>query len=119
MFKLTDFNAKIQSQIAAQLDADRLRAVETKKPKPPVAQTLECGERQRQIRKGKLVVVIDLIAARHRLLDCDNNVGSFKPLRDAIAESIGIDDGDSRIKWSYGQIQTQGEEGVIVRVSVL
>ena len=48
----------------------------------------------------------------HRILDDDNYVGGMKPLRDAIARWIGIDDGDPRLVWKYHQIPTAGRCGV-------
>jgi hypothetical protein len=55
-----------------------------------------------------------LVAHRKRLVDDDNNVAGCKPLRDAIAETLRIDDGDERIQWEYGQVKTSGTGGVFV-----
>lgn len=41
----------------------------------------------------------------------------MKPLTDAIAASLGVDDADPRLSWEYGQQQTRGEEGVFVKVA--
>lgn len=38
-----------------------------------------------------------------RFMDTDNLVGSFKHCQDAIAAWLGLDDGDKRIVWHYGQ----------------
>ena len=46
---------------------------------------------------------VTLVAVRQKRLDDDNLAGGFKALRDAIAESLGIDDGDERIEWIYRQ----------------
>ena len=51
--------------------------------------------------------------------DDDNLIASIKPLRDAIAASIGIDDGDKRIAFQYQQLQTKGREGVLVHIEVI
>lgn len=48
-----------------------------------------------------LVVTITRIAPRQ--LDDDNLAGSAKHVRDGIADALGIDDGDKRIQWRYGQ----------------
>ena len=40
----------------------------------------------------------------------------MKPLRDAIAAELGMDDADPRIRWQYGQTETRGAEGVLVMV---
>ena len=88
--------------------------VETRLTKPSLARALDnCNEK---CKGGKGSVVVSLCAYRRRILDDDNNVASCKPLRDAIAASIGIDDGDSRIKWEYGQIETRGQQGVMVKI---
>ena len=50
---------------------------------------------------GELVVTLTRLAPRR--LDSDNAVGSFKALRDGIADTLGVDDGDARITWNYGQ----------------
>jgi len=90
--------------------------LETSQPKPIASQALDSRPKKRQRRKDRVACVITLVALRHRLLDDDNNVGSFKPLRDAIAEELKIDDGDKRLRWEYGQEYTTGNEGVIVRI---
>lgn len=65
---------------------------------------------------GKGSVVISLVRYGRRHMDDDNLAGLFKPLRDAIAASLGVDDGDPRIKWEYGQIETRGHCGTAVRI---
>lgn len=49
---------------------------------------------------------VDIFLTRigKRFLDDDNLAGAFKAVRDEIAALIGIDDGDSRLKWHYNQI---------------
>ena len=93
-------------------------AVEAGEPKPIVASALVGGGAQRQ-KSGAVLVRISLVAHRRRLTDDDNNTGSFKPLRDAIARSIGIDDGDARIAFECGQVETKGQEGVTVKIETL
>ena len=63
-----------------------------------------------------MVVRVSLIVCSRRELDDDNLRGSLKPLRDAIADTLGIDDGDKRIRFEYGWHETKGEEGVMVKV---
>lgn len=82
-------------------------------------QALVKAPRKSKCRSGGAHVVVTLIANRRRILDDDNNVASFKPLRDAIAEAIGIDDGDRRIRFECGQIETRGRQGVIVKIEHL
>jgi len=64
-------------------------------------------------------MVISLVSYRSRLLDSDNLQGGLKPLRDAIAATLGFDDGDSTARWEYGQVETRGEQGTAVRIQVL
>jgi hypothetical protein len=62
-------------------------------------------------------VVVCLVGYRRRILDDDNFVGASKWLRDAIAESLGVDDGDKRLRWEYSQVETRGAEGTAVLIS--
>lgn len=93
-----------------------VRRVETNQPQPTPAPALAGSALKRQGCQSRLVVIITLCALRHRLLDDDNNVASFKPLRDAIAETLKVDDGDKRLKWQCQQIETRGEECVVVKI---
>jgi hypothetical protein len=36
-------------------------------------------------------------------LDGDNLQSGFKAVRDGVADWLGVDDGDKRIDWQYGQ----------------
>ena len=84
----------------------------------------KCGERpalvgaraQRKKGKGIVEVVVTLIAVRKVEADDDNNSHSLKPARDIIAAELGLDDGDGRIRWEYGQCETRGQEGLIVKI---
>jgi hypothetical protein len=69
--------------------------------------------------RSKVGVVVSLIGLRRIPLDDDNFCGACKYLRDAIAESIGLDDGDSRLRWQYQQCQTSGAEGLIVKIEIV
>lgn len=64
------------------------------------------------------VVVVTMLSCRRRLLDDDNLAAGFKPLRDAIAETLGIDDGDPRVRWEPRQIESTKEE-TIVRIAMI
>lgn len=46
-------------------------------------------------------VLIRRIAPRK--YDCDNWVAAAKPLRDGIADALGVKDNDPRIEWNYDQ----------------
>lgn len=68
-------------------------------------------------RKGRLAVVVTIIACRRRVLDSDNHVAGCKPLRDIISRSLATDDGSECISFEYGQLHTTGPEGTIVRIA--
>ena len=57
------------------------------------------------------------MAFRHRALDDDNLTGGLKPLRDTIASTLGLDDGDPGLRFTVHQCIGQGPEGVLVRIS--
>jgi hypothetical protein len=61
-------------------------------------------------------VTVTLVAHLARRLDTDNLAHALKPLRDAIAGTLEVDDGDERLRWEYGQVETRGREGVTVKV---
>ena len=64
-------------------------------------------------------IVVSFTVLLVREFDDDNLTGSLKPLRDAIAEDIGLNDADRRIKWEYGFQQTKGCPGVLVKIEKL
>lgn len=68
---------------------------------------------------GAYRVVVSLVVFRRVALDDDNLSGGCKWLRDAIARSLGIDDGDRRIRFEYSQVVTAGREGTAVRIQRL
>jgi hypothetical protein len=52
-----------------------------------------------------------------RALDGDNLQRALKAVRDGVADALGIDDGDSRIEWQYGQRRGgKGEYAVEVTI---
>ena len=63
-----------------------------------------------------LPTVVRLTRIAPRELDDDNLAGGFKSVRDGIADWLGIDDRDPRVKWRYGQIKGKPKE-YAVRVS--
>jgi hypothetical protein len=88
-------------------------------PKHSQVSALEQIIQKRKKGKGGVEVVVTLITCRRRECDDDGNVAALKPLRDAIASSLGIDDGDGRIRFEYGQCETRAERGVIVKIEKL
>jgi hypothetical protein len=95
------------------------REVETKEPEPVAQQALDSSLQKQESLPEGLVFRVILRAHVRRLLDDDNLVGGLKVLRDSISRTLGIDDGDSRIKFEYEQQRTKGEEGVAVTIQFL
>lgn len=81
--------------------------------------SLDKGIQKRQKGKGSVEIVVSLVTCRRRELDDDGNVAALKPLRDAIAESLLLDDADKRIRFQYSQIETRASQGVVVTVEKL
>ena len=74
-------------------------------------------------RKGRLArghgpaqVRVTMVACHHRLVDPDACSQQCKALTDLVAAELGVDDADPRVAWEWSQIETRGEEGVIVKV---
>lgn len=101
------------------LYGNQVGKVEASQSKPAPVQTLVSGKQKQQGGPRRLGIVISMCVHRRRIVDDDNNVGSCKPLRDAIAKSIGLDDGDKRIAWQYTQLPTRGSEGIQVTIENL
>jgi len=99
-----------------ELFGSALDSVATHSPERNKVSALDGRGKERRQRKGRVVILVSIIALRRRLLDEDSAIFALKPLRDAIAASLGIDDADARIAWQYGQQTTKGEQGVIVRI---
>ena len=86
---------------------------------PAPAQTLERAPSPRQGRKRSVVVVVAFIAFIRTGSDEDNfGHSAYKPMRDWIARSLGVDDGDKRIVWEYHAIQTRGKLGTQVMITL-
>lgn len=96
-----------------------LDQVAARQSEPVALRPLEQGVQKRKKGKGGVEIVVSLVTFRSRELDDDGNVAALKPLRDAIAEALGLDDGDKRIRFIYGQCETIGEFGVTVKIERL
>jgi hypothetical protein len=70
-----------------------------------------------QGRKIQLPCVVSLTRVGPKLMDDDNWINGAKGIRDAIARRLGIDDGDSRIKFRYDQ-EAIGRREYNVRVAI-
>lgn len=100
------------------LFGSNLGALDRDQRKPSQVSPLDRGHATRQSRKNRLGICVEITAFRRRLLDNDNLIAGCKALRDAIAHSLGLDDGDPRIDWQYRQVVTSQEPGTLVRVSL-
>lgn len=65
--------------------------------------------------RGVVPVEVRLVRLAPRKLDSDNLAGACKAIRDGVADALGIDDGDERITWTYGQ-ERRAAYGVRVEV---
>lgn len=57
---------------------------------------------------------ITLVRIGQKPLDPDNLANSFKHVQDGIADALGIDDGDVRIKWFYAQVKGSPREYAVM-----
>ncbi len=75
--------------------------------------------RARGMAKSHRAYRVAIIAFTNREFDSDNLIFGLKPIRDAIAISLGMNDADRFIKWEYSQHHTSGDEGTLVRIQKL
>ena len=72
----------------------------------------KAGNRKRQSAQ----ITVTMVAHLPRFFDDDNLANALKPVRDEVADWLGIDDGDGRVRWECGQVETRGNVGVCVKV---
>lgn len=111
-----------QSKSFQKLNEHLLNPVAARPCKGPKSERRSEGEDQCvEIPAQDIRFCITLIQCRRKLLDCHDSLPySLKPTVDAIAEWLGLkSDSDPRLRWQYGQQQTRGEEGTIVRIEVI
>lgn len=67
---------------------------------------------------GEVQIILTRIGPRR--LDDDNLAYAFKAARDGVADFLGIDDGDPRLKWLYAQRKAgPGEPRRCVQITVI
>jgi hypothetical protein len=67
--------------------------------------------------KTKLPIAVTLARISGGELDGDNLQGSFKHIRDGVADAFYIDDRDPRVLWKYEQIKcNRGQFGVRITI---
>lgn len=86
------------------------------KLQPDQTQPLDGKRKPRQNGPVALAVVVTIIRVGYKEFDEDNLIAGAKPLRDAIAASLRVDDADKRIRWQYRQIIDAGRTGTIVKI---
>jgi len=60
---------------------------------------------------------VTLVAWTQNELDPDNLGAALKHVQDAVAQYLGVDDGDRRrVVWQYGNVPTRGRKGVLVQI---
>lgn len=84
---------------------------------PDAAGALVEGVQKRQGRPDRVDLRVALVRFGEKQLDDDNLKAGFKPLRDAIAASLGVDDGDKRIEWITTQCTGTGVRGTLVLIN--
>lgn len=62
--------------------------------------------------------IVTMTRIAPRALDDDNLQGAFKAVRDGIADRLGIDDRDPRVRWLYSQERGRPRE-YAVRIQVV
>ncbi len=98
---------------------ERVRGVVRTEREPIASRALDnhLAPRQRR-KKGVATCHVLIVSYRKRLTDDDNSgSGPHKALRDEIAKTIEIDDGDTLIKFDYAQVATRGITGTNVVIS--
>jgi len=112
-----EFNRILAKPAVARANPHLVGALEADRAQRPTVQALVPGVQKPACGTSGLAIRVTLIACRHRLLDAHDAVEyADKPLVDAIAATLGLDDADPAITWEYGQVRTSGEEGVIVKI---
>jgi len=119
--KISELNnaSEATKRLNPELFRSAVGAVATARSERNSVQTLDGTVKARRQRKGQVAIRVSFVVFRRRLLDDDSNVYSIKPLRDAVSNTLGLDDADARIAFEYSQHETKGEQGVIVRIEAL
>lgn len=65
---------------------------------------------------AQLPATVTLTRIAPRTLDDDNLRGALKSVRDGVADALGLDDRDGRVRWGYAQRKGQARElGIEIR----
>lgn len=63
---------------------------------------------------AKRKIIVRLTRTGPRQLDSDNLAAALKHVRDGVADALGMDDGDSRLVWLYGQRKGKPNEYAVL-----
>ena len=115
--KVREYYAKIKTEN----DAQPVGGLVATEPQQNKVRPLVRKPSARKSGKGGVVIIVAIQPYVHRAVDDDNfGSGAYKNLRDGIARSLGVDDGDSRIKFEYlTPIITTGATGTQILISKL
>ena len=69
--------------------------------------------------QDRVGVCVTIVRFGHSKMDEDNLIAGAKPLRDAIAKSLELDDADERIIWLYRQVIGGGRCGTLVKADAI
>ena len=129
LIAMSEFKAKVTGRELGFSAATRARnphlfgsmgSLDTPQPEQNTRPALEQKPSRYRGSTRRLAVIVTIIRVGGKILDGDNLQGACKPLRDAIANTLGLDDGDSRIEWQYRQIgKGKAESGAIVKLEML
>lgn len=73
---------------------------------------------QTDLTRFRMSAEVTLTRIAPRRLDGDNCASALKGIRDGVADALGVDDGDPRIAWHYGQERGEPREhGVRIEIS--
>jgi len=104
-------------------DLDRLEANKHCQPPRALERKTQTPRRrttsspQGNIRDRAPILTVTMTAHILTRMDGDNLVNALKPVRDEIADWIGVDDADGRIRWETGQVETRGSSGICITLS--
>jgi hypothetical protein len=77
----------------------------------------KAGRANSNIRDRAPRITVTMTAHLFTRMYDDNLANALKPVRDELADWLGPDDADGRIRWECGQVETRGLVGVCVTLS--
>lgn len=98
-------------RLATREHSQQKRALEQK---TPTTRKSPARRKKGNRRKRPAELIVTMTAHMPRYFDDDNLAGALKPVRDELAEWLGVDDGDRRVMWECDQTLTRGRPGVCV-----